>query len=412
MAAERQPRRILMTADTVGGVWQFAMTLCRELALAGDRVLLATLGPLPSPDQRAQAATIPGLVLAERASRLVWMDEPWQDMAAAGDWLLQLASRFRPDLVHLNDFGHGHLAWPAPVLLTDHSCVASWWQAVHGCEPPAEWDRYRDRVRAAVAAASLVVAPTQAMLRALDQHYGPLPRARVIANGREPSALAGSGDDQLVLAAGRVWDEAKNLSALAAVAPSLPWPVCIAGDGRHPAAVAGGPVSHDGELPNVQLLGRLSPQQLAGWFARAPVYALPARYEPFGLSVLEAALAGCALVLGDVASLREVWCDAALYVAPDDHHSLRRALLALIGDPVLRARMATRARLRAARYTPRAMANGYRDAYDALLQPGGHGSGAAMPVRTRVDEPFPGWRAACQPLAAEAASIGESRGAA
>ncbi len=32
---------------------------------------------------------------------------------------------------------------------------------------------------------------------------------------------------------------------------------------------------------------------------------LPARYEPFGLSVLEAALSGCALVLGDIPSLRE-----------------------------------------------------------------------------------------------------------
>ena len=363
MAAERRPQRILMTADTVGGVWQFAITLCRELATAGDRVLLATLGPLPTADQRAEAAAIPGLLLAERASRLVWMDDPWQDMAGAGEWLLQLAAGFRPDLVHLNDFGHGHLPWPVPVLLTGHSCVASWWSAVHGCEPPAEWRRYRDRVRSAIAAASLLVAPTRAMLQALDQHHGPLPCARVIANGRAATGQREAGGGELVLAAGRVWDEAKNLSALAAVAPSLPWPVCIAGDGSHPGGTA---TRASGELPNVRLLGQLPQPELAGWLARAPVYALPARYEPFGLSVLEAALAGCALVLGDIASLREVWGDAAVYVAPDDHDALRRALLALIGDPVLRARMATRARLRAARYTPQAMASGYRDAYAGL----------------------------------------------
>ena len=65
--------------------------------------------------------------------------------------------------------------------------------------------------------------------------------------------------------------------------------------------------------------GRLTPPQMARVVSRAPsIYALPARYEPFGLSVLEAALSGCALVLGDIPSLREIWDGAALFVDPDD----------------------------------------------------------------------------------------------
>ena len=64
------------------------------------------------------------------------------------------------------------------------------------------------------------------------------------------------------------------------------------------------------------MLGRLSAGELADWYARAAIYALPARYEPFGLSALEAALSGCALVLGDIPSLREIWGDAALFVPP------------------------------------------------------------------------------------------------
>ena len=47
----------------------------------------------------------------------------------------------------------------------------------------------------------------------------------------------------------------------------------------------------------------LSGEDIRPWFARAGIYALPAVYEPFGLSVLEAALSGCALVLGDIPSL-------------------------------------------------------------------------------------------------------------
>jgi glycosyltransferase involved in cell wall biosynthesis len=91
----------------------------------------------------------------------------------------------------------------------------------------------------------------------------------------------------------------------------------------------------------------------------------PARYEPFGLSALEAGLAGCALVLGDVATLREVWGDAALFVAPDDAGQLAAALRTLAADDAYRADLGARARARALTYTPERMAAGYLDAYAA-----------------------------------------------
>ena len=94
----------------------------------------------------------------------------------------------------------------------------------------------------------------------------------------------------------------------------------VAGDGRHPEG--GGA----GELENLRHLGRLAPADLASWLGRAAIYALPARYEPFGLSILEAALAGCALVLGDIDSLRELWDGCALFVPPEDDDALAEAL--------------------------------------------------------------------------------------
>jgi hypothetical protein len=59
----------------------------------------------------------------------------------------------------------------------------------------------------------------------------------------------------------------------------------------------------------------------------------PARYEPFGLGPREAGLAGCALALGDLASLHEVWGDAATYASDDT--ALAAALTALLADPPL-----------------------------------------------------------------------------
>ena len=93
---------------------------------------------------------------------------------------------------------------------------------------------------------------------------------------------------------------------------------------------------------------------MAAHLAASAIYALPARYEPFGLSALEAGLCGCALVLGDIPSLREVWGDAAVFVDPHDAQALAKALNCLIDHPEQRfefgrARPGARAALFAAR---------------------------------------------------------------
>ena len=132
-------RRVLMTADTVGGVWQYAMELCRALSTRGHEITLATMGGLPDREQRREAEAIPGLDLRISRYKLLWMDDPWRDVVDAGDWLLGLAHEVQPDVVHLNDLGHGDMDWPAPVLTVGHSCVLSWWRAVHGEDAPAAW---------------------------------------------------------------------------------------------------------------------------------------------------------------------------------------------------------------------------------------------------------------------------------
>jgi glycosyltransferase involved in cell wall biosynthesis len=98
------------------------------------------------------------------------------------------------------------------------------------------------------------------------------------------------------------------------------------------------------------------------------VYALPARYEPFGLTALEAALSGCALVLGDIASLREIWADAALFVDPSDDGALESGIRTLIENPDLRRRYADRAAARARLFSTEQMGSEYLQIYRAALE--------------------------------------------
>ena len=292
--------RILMTTDTMGGIWSYSMELARSMRAFGTEFALMTMGDELSGDQREEANRLPNVALYETKFRLEWMDDPWRDVDAAGDRLLEIESQFVPDLVHINGFAHGSLPWKAPVLVVAHSCVSSWWQAVHGESAPARYQGYVKRVTAGLMAAKTVVAPTRAMLSSLQEHYGFTGEGRVIFNGRHSLGFSPGIKSGFVLGAGRVWDAAKNFAILDRVAPQLNWPVFIAGDSMPPNGEAR-------NFPNLHSLGRLPFERLAGHLGSASIYALPALYEPFGLSVLEAALSGCALVLGDIPSLRELW---------------------------------------------------------------------------------------------------------
>lgn len=362
--------KILMTTDTVGGVWTYALELARALAAHDVHVHLATMGAPLRDDQRAEAQSA-GVTLHESSYRLEWMIDPWQDVDAAGRWLLDIQRSINADLIHLNGYAHAELPWHAPTLVVGHSCVYSWWRAVHGEDPPIEWRRYRNVVTRGLAAADLVLAPTRAMLAALEQCYGPLPRAGVIANARTAAAFVPRPKEPVVFAAGRLWDQAKNLAALDAAAPHVDWPIHVAGDATSPSgdtAVAA----------NVRCLGKLSQTQVAEQLSRAAIYALPARYEPFGLSALEAGLARCALVLGDIPSLREVWEDAAVYVSPDSPDELASAINALARESARREALANAARERALTFSPERQASAYMRAYRLLLHGAGQESKPAL----------------------------------
>jgi len=378
MAAEAtamtRPLRVLMTADTAGGVWQYALQLAGSLT-RGRRaqVALATMGAPPTPSQCREAGSIPDVTVHASSFRLEWMSEPWEDIALAGKWLLALEDQFAPDVVHLNQFAFGATSFKAPTLLVAHSCVVSWWQAVHGTEPPAQWDHYRESVRAGLAAADLVAAPTRDMLMSLARNHGFRGAGLVLPNGRDPHAFKPGRKRPLIISAGRLWDEAKNIRALECIAPEVPWPIEVAGATRSPDGL----VWHSDGLC---LLGELSAGELAGRLADASICAHPSRYEPFGLAPLEAALAGCALVLSDLASLREIWGAAAVYVPPDDHAALAAALKLLIADADLLGRMSQRARAVALRYSGATMAAAYDEAYSTAASAAGTRLQALAPI--------------------------------
>lgn len=337
------PSSVLMTASPGRGLFASAVDLGRTLARRGVHVVIAVMGGPISPAQRDEAAGVPNLVLHESAFRLEWTDDPWDDVTHAGEWLLGLEERERPAVVHLHGYVHGSLPFRAPKLVVARAA-------------PSPSERHRFEAARGVAAADALVAPTRAVLDAACRDYGAHPRARVIACGRDAGRYHPAPKEDFVLSTAHDPDPGESVAALEAAAPGLPWPVLVAGNDVARTAFTA-----------VEMLGAISPDAAAVALGRASVFALPTRSDPFGLSVLEAALSGCALVLGDVPSLRELWGGAALFVDPADPEDLGRALRCLITHPAVREALAARSRSRALGLSPERTALGYLALYDELF---------------------------------------------
>jgi glycosyltransferase involved in cell wall biosynthesis len=83
--------------------------------------------------------------------------------------------------------------------------------------------------------------------------------------------------------------------------------------------------------------------------------------------VLEAAQAGCALVLSDIPTFRELWDGAALFVPADDEAAIADAIQGLADDPARRFDVGAAARERARAYSVEAMTDGLLAVYRSLL---------------------------------------------
>ncbi|HYF09359.1 MAG TPA: glycosyltransferase family 4 protein [Acetobacteraceae bacterium] len=357
---------VLMTADAVGGVWRYALDLAAGLCAAGGRVTLAVLGPAPDAAQQDEADAVAGLDLVLTGLPLDWLARDAASVVEAGGTLAALAATRRADLVHLNSPALAACnAFRVPVLGVCHSCVATWWQAVRGTAPmPHDFVWRRALVAAGYRAADRLVAPSAAFSLATARAYGLTTAPRVVHNGRAamPPATAARGlPKDFVFTAGRLWDEGKNAATLDAAATELRLPVLVAGlvTGPHGAHFA---------PRQARWVGALTPEAVAAYLAARPIFASVAHYEPFGLAVLEAAQAGCALVLSDIATFRELWGDAARFVPPGDAGALARAIQDLAAEPEARARLGAAAQARAGRFSVARMVAGTQALHRALLR--------------------------------------------
>jgi glycogen synthase len=208
---------ILITSDTVGGVWTYTQELVTGLVHAGHRVTLVSFGKPPLPHQTIWMQTLPRLDYRPTEYRLEWMEVAGRDIEESRHYLQLLIAEVNPDLLHFSQYCYGDLDVDVPKIVVAHSDIVSWWVAVHGCEPEdTPWMRnYRQTVTNGLCGANLVIAPSRWMLEQVSKYYLEPATGLVIYNGRNAALFdPNRPKEDFVLSVGRVWDPAKNITLL------------------------------------------------------------------------------------------------------------------------------------------------------------------------------------------------------
>ena len=353
---------VLMTSDTLGGVWTYTQELVRGLVCHGHRVTLVSVGELPRAEQIAWMDALSTVDFRSYTCRLEWMQDSATDVENSREYVESVVEEVKPDILHSNQYCYGNLSAQLPRIVVAHSDVVSWWAAVHGGEPESSpWmDWYRQTVSRGLQGADVVITPSKWMGDTIRQHYSLQRECKVIYNGRTPHLFEPDlPKEQYVLSVGRLWDAGKQVELLTSREHHIL--VQIAGREKEP----GSPLAANS---SAQFRGEQSQEELRSLYARAPIYVATSRYEPFGLAPLEAALSRCALLVNDIPVFRELWGDAACYFQTNDADDLARVLRVLYGDPKRRKLYGDMAYARARnKFSAESMVNEYLDLYQKAI---------------------------------------------
>jgi glycosyltransferase involved in cell wall biosynthesis len=212
--------------------------------------------------------------------------------------------------------------------------------------------RFAGQARDAAARADVVIAVSEFTRGQVISLLGVEPaRVRVVHHGIRALALPG-GDShgtawpdktarqKVILNVGAI-QKRKNIARLVeafeAVDPA--WRLVLIGSNGYGAAEIHARIAASPARERISVLGYVTTEELAAWYARAMIFAFPSLDEGFGMPVLEAMTAGTPVLTSTRSALPEVAGEAALLADPEDTGALVHALQRLTRDEELRARL-------------------------------------------------------------------------
>jgi len=209
--------------------------------------------------------------------------------------------------------------------------------------------RFTGQAKDAAARADAIIAVSDFTGRQVVELLGyPKDQVLVVHHGTRSLRFPDLPREKVVLSVGAI-QKRKNTARLVEAFESLggEWRLVLAGSFGYGAGEIGQRIEACRVRERISVLGYVTLEELAKWYARASIFAFPSLDEGFGMPVLEAMAAGVPVMTSNTSALPEVAGDAALLVDPRDAEEIAGALRRLAADETLRDELAEKGRIRA-----------------------------------------------------------------
>jgi glycosyltransferase involved in cell wall biosynthesis len=195
-------------------------------------------------------------------------------------------------------------------------------------------EQARDAARRADAVIAVSAFTASQVVQLLNVEPG---KVTVVHHGVRQLALRPVAREKIVLNVGAV-QVRKNIARLVEAFEGVggDWRLVLAGSAGFGSGEILRRIEASRARDRIQVLGYVSPDELADWYSRASVFAFPSIDEGFGMPVLEAMAAGIPVLTSNRSALPEIAGKAAVLVDPSDTAALTQALRDLTQNGYLR----------------------------------------------------------------------------
>lgn len=287
------------------------------------------------------------------------------------------ASRFLPKLLRENDYeiNHTHFIIPTGAVSSIYHKRIPYIVTTHGSDVPGHNpNRFQFQhillkpfSTTVLNRARYITSPSNYLKGEIVRNYGER-KIAVIPNGISADTYLPQRKKRTILTVSRLFEMKGIQYVIEAMKEIEGFEYVICGDGPYRPQLED-LVKQLHLEPQVKFRGHLKPEQLIQEYGTAAIFVLPSASESFGLVLIEAMSAECAVITSNTTGCAEVVGDAALVVPPKDSEAIKNQLLTLINDPKRCRELGTQGRRRVEQqFTWSSVAKKYLSLYEKVLR--------------------------------------------
>ena len=319
--------RLLMTTDVKSDVWDYSLTLSRALLKhINAEILIISLGGNPTDSQKeelenlnieSQFTEFPVDLFTDLESNL--------DISEVKVFFENSVKEFNPHIIHLN---HGYLNFDStkPCVFACHGDLLNKKVCSDNINRYSPLYKnllnYKQIINKNIDRSDIITAQTRFIAGCLAKTYDFKKGINIVHNGIDYTPYSGMPENPTLVACGNSADQSNSINLLLNIAYKLPdnIKIKIIGD-----------LQPERKLPkNVEFLRNLSSCELQDVYKNSSIYLALSNHESNGLSSIQAAYSGCAILANDIPVFKELWSDCAYIFEKDNVNSLMRCINNLV----------------------------------------------------------------------------------